>query len=80
MARPLVKLAEDPYDKPLFPPQLEWFDVNRGGCRAGEMLAAFELFQVMIIFSCDVLTYLFRGSYKISFRRVRPITSYCYSK
>ena len=77
MSRPLVKLAEDPYDKPLFPPKLEWFDVNRGGYRAGEMLAAFELFQVMIIFSCDVLPYLFQGSYKISAGRVRPITSYC---
>ena len=46
MSRPLVKRAEDPYDKPLFPPKLEWFDIFRGDNPAGEILAAFELFQV----------------------------------
>ena len=75
MARPLIKLAEDPYDKPLFPPKLEWFDVNRGGYRAGEILAAFELFQVIILLNCDVLAYLFPGFYKTSVRRARPITA-----
>ena len=48
MSRPLVKRAEDPYDKPLFPPKLEWFDIFRGDNPAGEILAAFELFQVKI--------------------------------
>ena len=49
MSRPLVKRAEDPYDKPLFPPKLEWFDIFRGDNPAGEILAAFELFQVKIL-------------------------------
>lgn len=46
MARPLVKRAEDLYEKPLFPPKLEWFQIYRGDNTAGELLAAFELFQI----------------------------------
>ncbi|XP_066910478.1 otoferlin-like [Clytia hemisphaerica] len=46
MARPLVKKADSPYEGPLFPPKLEWFQIYRGDLPAGEMLAAFELFQV----------------------------------
>ena len=46
LARPLVKLAHEKYEKPLFPPALEWFEIMRGEERAGELLAAFELLQV----------------------------------
>jgi len=46
MARPVVKASSEKYDKPNFPPQLEWFDICRGSDRAGELLAAFELLQV----------------------------------
>ena len=46
MVRPLVKKAETKYEAPLFPPKLEWFQIYRGDLPAGEMLAAFELFEV----------------------------------
>ena len=49
MCRPLVKRTSDPYDKPLFPPKLEWFQIYRGDSEAGELLAAFELFQVFFL-------------------------------
>ncbi|XP_047135991.1 otoferlin isoform X1 [Hydra vulgaris] len=47
LSRPLVKLAHEKYEKPLFPPALEWFEIMRGEERAGELLAAFELLQVV---------------------------------
>jgi len=50
MARPLVKKAETKYEGPLFPPKLEWFQINRGENAAGELLAAFELFEVRFFF------------------------------
>ena len=46
MSRPLVKLCDEPYEKPLFPPKLEWFDIFRGENPSGEILAAFELFEL----------------------------------
>ena len=39
-------MSQEKYEKPLFPPQLEWFDIYRGQDKAGELLAAFELLQV----------------------------------
>ena len=45
-ARPVVKLASEKYDKPHFPPALEWFEIQRGDEKAGELLAAFELLHV----------------------------------
>ena len=39
-------MACEPYEKPFFPPALEWFQIFRGEERAGELLAAFELLQV----------------------------------
>lgn len=48
MARPLVKKADQKYEGPLFPPKLEWFQIYRGDNKAGEILAAFELFQVLL--------------------------------
>nr|CAH7741241.1 unnamed protein product [Callosobruchus chinensis] len=47
LAKPVVKLKEDPYAKPKFPPHLEWFSVTRGADRAGELLAAFELLEIL---------------------------------
>ncbi|CAB4005702.1 otoferlin-like isoform X4 [Paramuricea clavata] len=46
LARPIVKMACEPYEKPFFPPALEWFQILRGEEKAGELLAAFELLQV----------------------------------
>ncbi|KAI4470846.1 fer-1-like [Holotrichia oblita] len=46
MAKPHVKLAEESYSKPKFPPSLEWFDISRGTDRAGELLATFELLEI----------------------------------
>lgn len=51
LSRPIVKLAAEKYEKPLFPPALEWFEIIRGDERAGELLAAFELLQVILLFS-----------------------------
>ena len=46
LARPIVKMAHEKYEKPNFPPALEWFEICRGDEKAGELLAAFELLQV----------------------------------
>ncbi|RZF48118.1 hypothetical protein LSTR_LSTR002184, partial [Laodelphax striatellus] len=46
LAKPHVKLLEEPYEKPNFPPCLEWYDIQRGPERAGELLATFELLQL----------------------------------
>lgn len=50
VAKPHVKLLEDDYVKPEFPPSLEWYDVHRGMEHAGELLATFELLQVGLCF------------------------------
>ena len=43
-----MKLCEEKYEKPFFPPVLQWFPVYRGEMRAGEVLAAFEMLQVSV--------------------------------
>ena len=56
-----MKLAHEKYEKPLFPPALEWFEIMRGDERAGELLAAFELLQVSfgtIVVVCMCSEYL----------------------
>lgn len=45
-AKPVVKMADEHYGPPRFPPQLEYYQIYRGNCCAGELLAAFELLQV----------------------------------
>lgn len=45
-AKPVVKMAEEHYGPPRFPPTLEYYQIYRGNGMAGEMLAAFELLQV----------------------------------
>lgn len=47
-AKPVVKMADEHYGPPRFPPQLEYYQIYRGNCCAGEMLAAFELLQVSL--------------------------------
>ena len=42
----VIIIIDDPYGKPLFPPKLEWFDIFRGESPSGELLGAYELFQV----------------------------------
>lgn len=46
-AKPLVKMCDEHYGPPRFPPQLEYYQIYRGNSTAGELLAAFELLQVM---------------------------------
>jgi hypothetical protein len=46
VAKPHVKLAEEPYTKPHFPASLEWYELTRGPDHAGELLATFELLHL----------------------------------
>lgn len=48
LARPHIKTFEDIYatDKLPQPPPLEWYEITRGGERAGELLATFELLEI----------------------------------
>ncbi|KAK7907658.1 hypothetical protein WMY93_016270 [Mugilogobius chulae] len=45
-AKPTIKMCDEHYGPPRFPPQLEYYQIYRGHCTAGELLAAFELLQV----------------------------------
>ncbi|XP_034756061.1 otoferlin isoform X15 [Etheostoma cragini] len=45
-AKPTIKMCEEHYGPPRFPPQLEYYQIYRGNSTAGELLAAFELLQV----------------------------------
>ncbi|KAK3919848.1 Otoferlin, partial [Frankliniella fusca] len=46
MAKPHVKMLDEAYAKPEFPPSLEWYEISRGPDHAGELLATFELLEV----------------------------------
>ena len=48
IGKPNVQLCEEDYKTP----SLEWFQIHRGSEDAGELLAAFEMFEV--IFYIDV--------------------------
>uniref|UniRef100_A0A8C9S2Z7 Otoferlin n=1 Tax=Scleropages formosus TaxID=113540 RepID=A0A8C9S2Z7_SCLFO len=45
-AKPLTKMSNEHYGPPRFPPQLEYYQIYRGNCAAGDLLAAFELLQI----------------------------------
>uniref|UniRef100_A0A672UQ21 Otoferlin n=1 Tax=Strigops habroptila TaxID=2489341 RepID=A0A672UQ21_STRHB len=45
-AKPVVKMSDEQYCPPRFPPQLEYYQIYRGNSTAGDLLAAFELLQV----------------------------------
>ncbi|XP_078397631.1 otoferlin isoform X1 [Cetorhinus maximus] len=45
-SKPVVKMAEEEYGPPRFPPQLEYYQIYRGNTTAGDLLAAFELLQI----------------------------------
>ncbi|XP_054877385.1 otoferlin isoform X5 [Poeciliopsis prolifica] len=45
-AKPTIKMRDEPYGPPRFPPQLEYYQIYRGNSIAGELLAAFELLQI----------------------------------
>ncbi|KAM9704297.1 otoferlin isoform 11-T12 [Menidia menidia] len=45
-AKPNIKMCDEHYGPPRFPPQLEYYQIYRGNCSAGELLAAFELLQI----------------------------------
>uniref|UniRef100_A0A2K5XWC5 Otoferlin n=1 Tax=Mandrillus leucophaeus TaxID=9568 RepID=A0A2K5XWC5_MANLE len=53
-AKPLVKMADEAYCPPRFPPQLEYYQIYRGNATAGDLLAAFELLQ-RLLRRCRVL-------------------------
>lgn len=40
-------MCDEHYGPPRFPPQLEYYQIYRGNSTAGELLAAFELLQVV---------------------------------
>ncbi|PKK17997.1 otoferlin, partial [Columba livia] len=44
-AKPVVKMSDEHYCPPRFPPQLEYYQIYRGNSTAGDLLAAFELLQ-----------------------------------
>ncbi|CAK1588293.1 unnamed protein product [Parnassius mnemosyne] len=46
LAKPAIKSFEDSYERPQFPPSLEWYEITRGDDRAGELLATFELLEI----------------------------------
>uniref|UniRef100_A0A9J8CL01 Otoferlin n=1 Tax=Cyprinus carpio carpio TaxID=630221 RepID=A0A9J8CL01_CYPCA len=48
-AKPLTKMVDEHYGPPRFPPQLEYYQIYRGNCAAGDLLAAFELLQVQAV-------------------------------
>lgn len=48
IAKPHVKLIDEAYSKPNFPPCLEWYELTRGPDHAGELLATFELLEVIL--------------------------------
>ncbi|XP_054474149.1 otoferlin [Anoplopoma fimbria] len=45
-AKPTIKMCDEYYGPPRFPPQLEYYQIYRGNSTAGELLAAFELLQI----------------------------------
>ncbi|KAM4693754.1 otoferlin [Discoglossus pictus] len=45
-AKPVVKMSDEGYCPPRFPPQLEYYQIYRGNSTAGDLLAAFELLQI----------------------------------
>ncbi|NWQ84411.1 OTOF protein, partial [Columbina picui] len=45
-AKPVVKMSDEHYCPPHFPPQLEYYQIYRGNSTAGDLLAAFELLQI----------------------------------
>ena len=46
IAKPTVKMSNERYESPKFPPKLDWYQIYRGVTKAGEILASFELLQV----------------------------------
>ncbi|KAI8499156.1 synaptic vesicle exocytosis [Branchiostoma belcheri] len=48
LAKPTIKMANERYTLPKFPPTLDWYPIFRGQEQAGELLAAFELIQMPI--------------------------------
>ena len=47
IGKPNVLLCEEEY----IAPKLEWFQIFRGTDEAGELLAAFEMFEVKFVFT-----------------------------
>lgn len=53
-AIPLVKLAEETYSPPDFPPKLEWYKFKSQRDSGGSLLAAFELIEVRYAILIDI--------------------------
>ena len=59
---PVVKEGWQSYEKPDWPPDLEWHSVHRGTEQAGELLAQFELLEVIAITAlCNIFSSPGRG-------------------
>ncbi|XP_060549087.1 otoferlin isoform X2 [Pantherophis guttatus] len=53
-AKPVVKMSDEEYCPPRFPPQLEYYQIYRGNSTAGDLLAAFELLQIGLAGKSDL--------------------------
>lgn len=67
-AKPLVKMCNEHYGPPRFPPQLEYYQIYRGNSTAGELLAAFELLQVASAKSRTLHLFNYSVPISLSFR------------
>ncbi|KAF0296359.1 Otoferlin [Amphibalanus amphitrite] len=74
MARPHLKLLDEPYERPRFPPPLEWHQLVRGTEAAGDLLAVFELLQeirpTLVKYRIEVLFWGLRALRRIHFLTV----------
>lgn len=71
-----MKLAEEKYEKPFFPPILQWFPIYRGETRAGELLGAFEMLQVFSINSVNSTKHIFDIKFREKFQNIKICISY----
>ncbi|XP_033118716.1 otoferlin-like isoform X3 [Anneissia japonica] len=46
LVKPVIKLPDDVYCKPRFPPMLAWYNIYRGQTPAGEILCAIEMIEL----------------------------------
>ena len=57
IGKPHIQLCEDPY----VVPKLEWFQIYRGTEEAGELLSAFEMFEVLTEYVLFNISFLLDG-------------------
>lgn len=47
LVKPYIKSIDDLHSKPQHPPSLDWHEIRRGENKAGELLATFELLEIL---------------------------------